>query len=296
MPFGPHRAWRRRCTRGNGRPGQPRSCGASRRQVVVARLGPGAPEVAGRPVEDRRHPTEVFLDVEAIHDLDGIGEVFAGEVPDPGRPVAEDDLPGSPGRSRAGAPRARRAGRRPSRSRPCRASRRARWRPSRRPSPRPARARRLRRAPPRSRPCTASLRASWPSRRPACPAGPASSVLAHRHPRAIEAQVQRGRDLGRRRGHDLLAFVGGDRSKPSASAVRSTCFAVTGEPGQGAEELAALGEADQRRRRPHHARDGRGERSGLDHAEGAVAGTEPLGAGGAVVVGPRQGERPEGRA
>jgi len=63
---------------------------------------------------------------------------------------------------------------------------------------------------------------------------------------------------------------------------------------QDAEEVAAFGEADQRRRRPHHARTGRGARRALD-PQGSIAGTEALGAGGAVVIGPLQPHCPQRR-
>jgi hypothetical protein len=65
------------------------------------------------------------------------------------------------------------------------------------------------------------------------------------------------------------------------------------EPRQGAEEFAAFGKADQRRR-PHHARHGRGERRAV-YPQCPVPRAEALVAGGAVIVGPRQGERPQGR-
>ena len=94
-------------------------------------------------------------------------------------------------------------------------------------------------------------------------------------------------------GLDVLLFVGGHRS-PERLGGPLHLLHWDGQPGQGPEELAALGEADQRRRRPHHARDGRGERRARQ-AQGPVAGTEPLGTGGAVVVSPHQGERPERR-
>jgi hypothetical protein len=83
--------------------------------------------------------------------------------------------------------------------------------------------------------------------------------LAHRHPRAIEAQVQRGRDLGWRRGLDVLLFVRGER--PAEGLGRPLdLLRLDGEAGRHGEELSALGEADQRRRGPHHAGDGRVER------------------------------------
>jgi hypothetical protein len=125
-------------------------------------------------------------------------------------------------------------------------------------------------------------------------ARPARQVRrAHRHPRAIQTQVQRGRDLPHRGGHDLLTFVRGHRlSKGLGGPLH--LFYRDGQPGQGSEELTAVGKADQRRRGPHHARDRGGERRTLQ-AQGPVTGTEPLGTGGAVVVGPRQRERPEGR-
>ena len=52
-------------------------------QFVVALVRPLLAQVAARPVNGLGHVREVLLGVEAIDDLDGVGEVLAGDVPDP---------------------------------------------------------------------------------------------------------------------------------------------------------------------------------------------------------------------
>jgi hypothetical protein len=136
---------------------------------------------------------------------------------------------------------------------------------------------------------------SFPSRGLAVPSGllpdpPGQLRLAHRHARAIQAPVPRGRDRGRRSGHDLLAFVRGQLD-PERLGRPLALLRRAGPPRQGAEQVAALGKADQRRHRPC---DRGGARSPVD-AQGAVPGTAAFVAGGAVVIGPREGERAEGR-
>ena len=64
----------------------PRWSSSSRRALphCAARSPPGAVDGLG-DVED------VLLGVKDVHDLDGVGQVLVGEVPDPGRAIAEHD-------------------------------------------------------------------------------------------------------------------------------------------------------------------------------------------------------------
>ena len=60
-------------------------------EFVAAPLAPLLGEVGSGSEEGLGGLEEVSLGVEDVHDLEGVGEVFVGEVPDPGGAVTEDD-------------------------------------------------------------------------------------------------------------------------------------------------------------------------------------------------------------
>ncbi len=66
--------------------------GLPRLQLVVAGLDP-AGVLGGFGIEDRLgHRGKMFLGVEEIDDLDGVGKMLGGDIPDPGGTVSQDDL------------------------------------------------------------------------------------------------------------------------------------------------------------------------------------------------------------
>ena len=119
---------------------------------------------------------------------------------------------------------------------------------------------------------------------------PRQLLLAHRHPRAIHPEVQRRRQqLGDgRRLHDVLLVRGNLASQRLGRA-----FDVRGRYVDAAErvqQLRSFLEADHRAHPPHHAQHARRERR-VDQTQRPIARAAPGGAGGAVVVRARQGQR-----
>jgi hypothetical protein len=63
-------------------------------EFVAALFSPGVGEVGCGAVDGLGNVEQMLLGVEDIDDLDGVGEMLVGPVPDPRGAVAEDDLPG----------------------------------------------------------------------------------------------------------------------------------------------------------------------------------------------------------
>ena len=123
-------------------------------------------------------------------------------------------------------------------------------------------------------------------------AAPAFHIgLAHRHAGAVKPQVHRRRRAGC--GLDPLAFVGRDLAAQRFGGALDL-FGVDRHAGQIPHPLARFGEADARRRQSHHPRRG-GRQRGVLQTQGLVAGIASSAAGGAVVVGAVQDQRPQQR-
>ncbi len=61
-------------------------------EFVAALFSPGVGEVGCGAVDGLGNVEQLLLGVEDIDDLDGVGEMLVGPVPDPRGVVAEDDL------------------------------------------------------------------------------------------------------------------------------------------------------------------------------------------------------------
>ena len=61
-------------------------------ELLAPHPGPLFADLARAPVDGLGDFEQMALGVEDVDDLDSVGEVFVGEVPDPRRAVAEDDL------------------------------------------------------------------------------------------------------------------------------------------------------------------------------------------------------------
>ena len=60
-------------------------------QLIAQGLPPLCRKVAPLPVDGLGDVEHVLFRVEHVHDLDRVRDMLFGEVPDPGRPVSEDD-------------------------------------------------------------------------------------------------------------------------------------------------------------------------------------------------------------
>ena len=233
----------------------------------------------------------MLFGVEEVDDLDGVGEVLGGEVPDPQRAVAEDDAPGGalePTPHDLTLDPCRKLARRLVRVPLGRALDRRRV---------GHRARIAHRRALLVSPLGAPHRAQLDLTRLGRPVGLLARAAfqlrsAHRDARTVHAHVERRRHrlVGRRR-LDHAPLLGRDLA-PERLGRALDVLGRHRHPGQVAQELVALGEADRRAHQAHHAQHARRQRRAL-HAQRCVARAEAGRARVAVEVGPLDRQRPQ---
>ena len=220
--------------------------------------------------------------MKAIHDLDGAGEVFTREIPDPVRPVAQHHTAFCPVE-----PASCRFAKHPLCERRISVACGSALDGSRigdgalvpdRPSF-------LVPTFQRSTPCRASPPASLRSRRPACPCGRPARFAAQE----CLCRRLRGRALERSARQAQRALRSSSAiCLPRASAVLSTCLAFTFTPASSESKQRPFFETDHCSSQSGHARDS-GRQRRLLHQERPVARNEACVAGLAVVVGAYEG-------